>query len=56
MTTEINTNGGGGGNALLAFVLGGVLVFVGIIGFFMWDHYKSGGGPKPATAIVTVKK
>jgi hypothetical protein len=58
MPTEINTTngGGGGGNVMLAFLLGAVIVFVGIIGFFMWDHYKSGGGPKAPTAVITVKK
>ena len=56
MATEINTNGGGGGggNVMLAFLLGAVIVFAGIIGFFMWDHYKSGAGA-PA-AVITVKK
>lgn len=55
MATEINTTGGGG-NVVLAFLLGAVIVFVGIIGFFMWDHYKSGGGPKAPTTVITVKK
>ncbi len=57
MATEINTTnggGGGGGNVMLAFLLGAVIVFAGIIGFFMWDHYKSGAGA-PAT-VITVKK
>jgi hypothetical protein len=56
MATEINTNGGGGGNVLLAFILGAVVVFAGIVGFFMWDNYKSGGGPKAPTTVITVKK
>ena len=38
--------GGGGGNVLLGLILGAVLVAVGIVGFFMWDNYKSGGAPK----------
>jgi hypothetical protein len=47
----------GGANTLLGFLLGAVLVAVGIVGFFMWDNYKShtGGGSTP-TATITVKK
>ena len=56
MATEVNTNGGGSGNVLLAFILGAVVVFAGIVGFFMWDNYKSGGGPKTPTTVITVKK
>ena len=37
---------GGGGNAVMGFLLGAVLLAVGIVGFFMWDNYKSGGAPK----------
>jgi hypothetical protein len=39
-------NGGGAGNAVIGFILGAVLLAVGIVGFFMWDNYKSGGAPK----------
>jgi hypothetical protein len=39
-------SGGGGGNTFLGFILGAVLIVAGIIGFFMWDNYKSGGAPK----------
>ena len=48
MATEINTGGdsGGSGNVLLSFLLGGVMVAVAVVGFFMWDNYKSGGAPK----------
>jgi hypothetical protein len=47
MATIIEKDGGGGvGNAVLGFILGAVLIVVGIIGFFMWDNYKSGGAPK----------
>jgi hypothetical protein len=47
MTTIIEKDGGGGGgNAVLGFVLGAVLIVVAIVGFFMWDNYKSGGAPK----------
>jgi uncharacterized protein (UPF0333 family) len=43
---ENDGGGGGGGNVLLGFILGAVLIAVGIVGFFMWDNYKSGGAPK----------
>jgi hypothetical protein len=43
---EKDGDGGGGGNAVLGFILGAVLIVVGIVGFFMWDNYKSGGAPK----------
>ena len=43
--------GGGGGNAVMGFIMGAVLLAVGIVGFFMWDNYKSGGAPK--AVIVT---
>ncbi len=36
----------GGTNVFLSFIMGAVLVAVGIVGFFMWDNYKSGGAPK----------
>jgi hypothetical protein len=52
MATIIDKDsGGGGGNAVLGFILGAVLIVVGIVGFFMWDNYKSGGAPK--AVIVT---
>jgi len=52
----VETKSGGSGNVLLAFLLGAVLVAVAVIGFFMWDNYKSGAG-KPAPGIsLTVKK
>ncbi len=37
---------GGAGRTILSFILGAVLLAVGVIGFFMWDNYKSGGAPK----------
>jgi hypothetical protein len=48
MTTIIEKDGGGdgGGNAVLGFILGAVLIVVAVVGFFMWDNYKSGGAPK----------
>jgi hypothetical protein len=38
--------GGGGGTAFLGFILGAIMLVVGVVGFFMWDNYKSGGAPK----------
>ncbi len=38
--------GGGGGTTVLAFILGAVMLVVGVVGFLMWDNYKSGGAPK----------
>jgi len=49
MAIEINTDGGGsagGGNVVLGFILGAVLLAVAVVGFLMWDNYKSGGAPK----------
>jgi hypothetical protein len=57
MATEINTNsdGGRGGSAILGFLLGGVLVAVAVVGFFMWDNYKSHTGTNPTTVVVEKK-
>ena len=57
MAVEVNSGDGGGGNVLIGFLLGAVLVAIAILGFFMWDNYKShtGGGSTP-TATITVKK
>jgi hypothetical protein len=59
MPTEIiNTggNGGGGGKVVMAFILGGVMLAVGVVGFFMWDNFKSGGANSVPSAIhITVK-
>ena len=52
---EKDGGGGGGGNAVLGFIhLGAVLLAVGIVGFFLWDNYKSGGAPK--AIVVTGQK
>src|SRR3954470_5669875 len=48
--------GGGGGNVLLSFILGAVLLAVAIVGFFMWDNYKSGGAPKSVTVTTQSKE
>ncbi len=55
MIVETKT-GGGSGNVLLSFILGGVLVVVAIVGFFMWDNYKSGGAHPAPGVHITVKK
>jgi hypothetical protein len=42
--------GGGGGNTVLAFIVGAVLVAVGIVAFFMYNGH--GAGPaKPAASL-----
>ena len=56
MAVEINSDGGGSGNVLMAFLLGAVLVIVGVVGFFMWDNYKSHqGAASPPGVTLTVK-
>ena len=51
MATIIENGGGsgGGGNTVLGFILGAVVLVVAVVGFFMWDNYKSGGAPKSIT-------
>lgn len=51
MATIIEKDGGGssGGSVVLAFILGAVVLAVAVVGFFMWDNYKSGGAPKTIT-------
>ena len=49
MAVIINKDGGGSsgaGSAFLGLILGAVLLAVGVVGFLMWDNYKSGGAPK----------
>jgi hypothetical protein len=49
MAVIINKDGNGGGSGgytLLGIILGAVLVVMGVVGFLMWDNYKSGGAPK----------
>jgi hypothetical protein len=49
MAVIINKDGNGGGSGgytLLGVILGAVMLAVGVVGFLMWDNYKSGGAPK----------
>jgi hypothetical protein len=49
MAVIINKDSGGSGGAgytLLGLILGAVLLAVAVVGFLMWDNYKSGGAPK----------
>ena len=48
MAVIINKDGGGSGAGFtfLGLILGAVLVVIAVVGFFMWDNYKSGGAPK----------
>lgn len=55
MAVIINKDGGSSaGSAVLGFILGAVMLVAGVIGFFMWDNYKSHAGAPAAT--VTVQK
>ena len=57
MAVIINKDGGsGGGSAVLGFILGAVMLVAGVIGFFMWDNYKSHAGASGPAATVTVEK
>ena len=55
MAVEVD-NSGGGGNVLIGFLLGAVLVAVAIVGFFMWDNYKSHAGAASAPAATVIVK
>ena len=57
MPVEVHTNGGGsGGSAFIGFICGAVLLAVAVVGFFMWDSYKSGAtAPKPGITL-NIKK
>ena len=57
MATNFEDPGGGTANVLIGFLLGAVLIAVSIVGFFMWDNYKSHtGGASAPTATIVVKK
>jgi hypothetical protein len=56
MATIIEKDGSGsGGSAVMGFILGAVLLAVAVVGFFMWDNYKSGGAPKSVTVTTQNK-
>lgn len=39
------SGGNGGGNAVLAFILGGAIVIIAVFGFFMYNgHHGNGAG------------
>lgn len=42
---------GGGGTSMLAFIVGGLLVAVVVIGFLMWNGGVFGGHDKPAASL-----
>lgn len=48
--------GGGGGSAFLGFILGGLALAAAVLGFFMWDNYKSGGAPKAVVITAPANK
>jgi hypothetical protein len=54
MATIIEKDGSGG-SAVMGFILGAVLLAVAVVGFFMWDNYKSGGAPKSVTVTTQNK-
>jgi hypothetical protein len=55
MTVEIVKEGSnGGGNVVMGVILGAVMLAVAIVGFFMWDNYKSGGTPSAPAAVHVV--
>lgn len=54
MATE--TSSGNGGTTFLSFLVGALLVGVGVVGFFMWDSYKSGASAPKPTITLNVKK
>jgi hypothetical protein len=39
-------SGSGAGMGIMGFILGAVMLAVAVVGFLMWDNYKSGGAPK----------
>ena len=54
MATEIINTGdsGGGGKVVMAFILGGVMLAVGMVGFFMWDNFKGGGAVQAVPSAI----
>jgi len=58
MPVEVHTNGGGGsgGSAFIGFICGAVLLAVAVVGFFMWDNYKSGATASKPGITLNIKK
>jgi hypothetical protein len=50
MAVIINKDSSGGGGSgsytFLGLILGVAMAIAAVVGFFMWDNYKSGGAPK----------
>ncbi len=44
--------GGGAGSVFIGMIVGAVALAAAVLGFFMWDNYKSGGAPK-AVVVTT---
>ncbi len=44
--------GGGAGSVFIGMTVGAVALAAAVLGFFMWDNYKSGGAPK-AVVVTT---
>lgn len=40
------SSGGSAGSAFIGMIVGAVALAAAVLGFFMWDNYKSGGAPK----------
>jgi hypothetical protein len=50
------TSSGTGSTTFLSFIVGALLIGVGIVGFFMWDAHKSGASAPKPSITVNVKK
>ena len=44
--------GSGAGSVFIGMIVGAVALAAAVLGFFMWDNYKSGGAPK-AVVVTT---
>jgi hypothetical protein len=57
MAVEIVKEGSnGGGNVVIGFILGVVMLAVAVVSFFMWDNYKSGGARSVPVAVHVIVK
>jgi len=55
MALEVNS-GNSGSTTFIAFICGAILVAVAVVGFFMWDNFKSHQGVPAAPIHVIIKK